>query len=261
MNAETIYASESCHYYFPDGTPCYEVPYADKKRAGEKRPTTVKDAKKLGLYPSVSTVLGIVSKPGLDGWKKEQVAKAAYGVPCGPEETEEMWVEYVLRKAEEQMNLARDTGTEIHGAIEEYFHRAREGDWTVHESPYSLHIGAAISAVRKFGVLNKPFRAEKSFTSKLGYGGKVDLRGENWIVDFKCVDRLDKKLDYPDRCQQLIAYAEGDVSTRCANIFISTSSPGEYLVREWSEEEKIKGWEIFRGCLNLWCSIYSYYPV
>lgn len=255
MNAEKIYASEGCHAYDMDGNPKYEVP--NKSKPGTFRKTTIRDIKKNGWVPSVSTVLGIVSKPGLDGWKKEQVAKAAYGVPCGPEETEEMWVEYVLRKAEEQMNQARDTGTEIHGAIEEYF-KSVPSCWTT--DTHSSYINAALSALKEFGVWNQQFKAEKSFTSKLGYGGKVDLRGDNWVVDFKCVDRLDKKLDYPDRCQQLIAYAEGDASVRCANIFISTSSPGEYLVREWSEEEKIKGWEIFKACLNLWRVTHSYFP-
>lgn len=265
---EKTYASESHHFYHRDGTPCYEV---ENKSKGGMRPTTVRDARKLGLLPSVSTILGIVSKPGLSGWMKEQVAKAAFGVPPQELESEEEWVQYVLERAETNMNRARDLGTEIHGAIESYLVNLEEcpgyeAQWV--QKAHSQHIKAAVEALKEFGVWGEPFRAEKSFASLLGYGGKVDLSGSKnpWIVDFKGVDRLEKKLDYPDRCQQCVAYAYGvyphlELSTvPCANIFICTSEPGTYLLREWSEEEKKKGWEVFRAAQNLWCASQNYYP-
>lgn len=262
-----VFASESNHYYWPDGRPCYSVP--NKSKPGEERPTTLRDAKKLGLLPSVSTILGIVAKPGLNGWAKEQVALAASDCGTwGEFEAREEWVKYVLRVADERMNSARDLGTEIHGAIERWFIGAPNlGDWTIEESPYSLHIRAAVDALKEFGVWGQPFRSEKSFASPQGYGGKVDLSGtpeHPWVVDFKCVDRLDKKLDYPDRCQQLVAYSDGifglPTTTRVANVFISTSEPGKYLLREWSEDEKSKGYKVFQAAFRLWREINDYRP-
>lgn len=262
-------ASESCHYYNRTGKPVYEVPNASK---GGMRPTTVRDAKKLDLLPSVSTVMGVIAKPAINGWVKEQVARAAVNVFWGEGETADEWVAHVLQAAETNMTQARDLGTEIHGAIEQHLKRVNDrvldgflaGEVSL---PYSEHVEAAINALIELGVWGQPFSPEKSFASALGYGGKVDLSGTSespWVVDFKCVDRLDKKLDYPDRCQQLTAYADGlygdPISPRQANIFISTSEPGKYLIREWKEDEKAKGNRVFRAALNLWCEINNFYP-
>jgi hypothetical protein len=260
--ASNRYASESCHYYTRDGKPCYEVPNASK---GGMRPTTLRDARKLNLVPSVSTILGVVAKPALNGWSKEQVAKAAYASPPQAHESLDEWMEYILRKADENMTKARDLGTEIHGAIEEYFSSAPAiSGWAIPESPYAMHISAAKSALIDLGVLGETYYTEKSFACAQGYGGKVDLCGSDWIVDFKCVDRLDKKLDYPDRCQQLAAYADGlfglPTSTRLANIFISTSEPGKYLIRAWNEEEMRRGHKVFQAAFKLWQEVNNYRP-
>lgn len=68
-------AKESSHWYFPDGKSCHSLPYADKKRAGETRPTTLKDARALKLLPSVTGILGVLDKPQLTDWKLEQLSK------------------------------------------------------------------------------------------------------------------------------------------------------------------------------------------
>ena len=64
----------SSHWYFPDGTPLHQVPRADGKGS---RPTSLRDARKLGLFPSVTNVLSILAKPGLEAWKQEQAILAA----------------------------------------------------------------------------------------------------------------------------------------------------------------------------------------
>lgn len=256
------YASESGHFYWPDGRPCYEQPC--KSRPGEMRSTTLKDARKLGLYPSVSGILSIQSKPGLDNWKKEQVARAAWALPNQLDyELEKPFVDAVLELAESQMSKARDLGTEIHGAIERYLRDVLEFGST--EDPcnaYSAHISAAISALMDFGAWGHPFRAERSFASPLGYGGCLDFCTDTHISDFKCVDSLEKKLDYPERCAQLAAYSMGvhNKMVRCANVFISTSEPGQYLLREWTMDELEWGWNLFMACKHLWEVSNRYIP-
>jgi hypothetical protein len=51
---------ESGHWYAADGLPAYRIKGAN----GKERNTTVQDARSLGLVPSVTTVLGLVAKPG-----------------------------------------------------------------------------------------------------------------------------------------------------------------------------------------------------
>ena len=55
-------AAESVHWYGQDGSPQYTVTAKD----GQQRPTTLRDARKFNLVPSVTTVLKVAAKPGLD---------------------------------------------------------------------------------------------------------------------------------------------------------------------------------------------------
>jgi hypothetical protein len=270
------YGSEAGHWYFPDGRPCHQVPYRDKKRVGELRNTTLIDAREMGLYPSVSGILKIQSNPGLDNWKKEQVARSAWEnfekIGNLYQDQEEDAVRLILSRSEENMTRARDLGTEIHGAIERYLSTVEENDWESMDPsmPHGLAVNAAGAALKDMGVWGQPFEAERTFASPLGYGGTIDFRA-NWIfADFKCVDSLDKKLDYPDRCSQLCAYGVGGFGFdmkeynwthfKLANIFISTSEPGKYLIHEWSQKDKEHGWKLFRACQNLWEISNNYYP-
>lgn len=277
------YAGEAQHWYWPkSGEPCHQLPYKDKKRKGELRNTTLRDARELGLYPSVSAILGVVEKKGLDGWKKEQVAKAACSIDWWSDdrngasefETESRIIPLILQTAEAQMTKARDLGTEIHGAIERYLQGAPNlGDWSIpDEWDHSLHIKAAVAALKELEVWGQPFSAERTFASPLGYGGTVDFQSELIIVDFKCVDRLDKKLTYDDRVSQLCGYFVGNskfpkqaegllYKARLVNCFICTSEPGEYLLHEWPEEDKERGWLMFCRCFDLWKIINRYDPL
>lgn len=263
------YASESCHAYDWEGNPHHEVPYADKKRSGEFRPTTLRDIKKNGWLPSVSSILSIQAKPGLDNWKKEQVARACCEMDWysgGPWTDDEKMalVPLILERAESNMSKARDLGTEIHGAIERYLKWLYEEElkWPPEER-YAEHINAACAAIKEFGAWGQPFRAERSFASPLGYGGCLDFCTETHIGDFKCVDSLEKKLDYHERCAQLASYSMGvhGKLVRCANVFISTSEPGKYLLREWTPEELQYGWKLFCACFELYKVVNKFDPV
>jgi len=244
------------------------------------RPTTLRDIKENRWLPSVSAILGIMEKKGLDKWKKEQVAKAAYSVFQSEDYRgdQEAFVEAVLVHAESNMTKARDLGTEIHGAIEWYLSFLQTNhpvayhcqDGLVPLSRHSRCVEAAVDALKELGVWGQPFEAEKTFSSPLGYGGTIDFRSGPVYVDFKTVDSLSKKLTYDDRCAQLCAYRRGHWDNggiaggwdNCtlANIFISTSEPGKYLIHEWSMEEKERGWMMFQQCLALWKTVNRYDP-
>jgi hypothetical protein len=62
-------SAEAVHWYRQDGGPQYTV----KAKDGSDRPTTLRDARKLNLVPSVTTILKIAAKPGLEAWKQEQM--------------------------------------------------------------------------------------------------------------------------------------------------------------------------------------------
>ena len=85
MIAKEPRASESNHWYTRDGVPRYTVVGAN----GKERNTTLRDARKEGLIPSVTTVLNVAAKPALNQWLQRQVLLAALTLPRRPDEPED----------------------------------------------------------------------------------------------------------------------------------------------------------------------------
>lgn len=110
-------ASESTHWYTAAGEPAY----TQKSKDGSDRPTTLRDARKLNLFPSVTTIIRCAATPGLERWKRQQVLLSALTLPRMDGETEEAWLARVELDWQEQGRQAADRGTEIHAAIESHF--------------------------------------------------------------------------------------------------------------------------------------------
>lgn len=106
-----IRPEKSAHWYLKDGTPFYEVPKLD---GSGPRPTTIRDAFKAGAYRSVTNVLGVLDKPGLDAWKQEQVVLSALTLPREENEDEHTFAARAMRDSDEQAKKAADAGTALH---------------------------------------------------------------------------------------------------------------------------------------------------
>lgn len=267
------YVSEGgSHWYDPNtGHPHHEVPC--KSRPGEMRPTTLKDARQLGLYPSVSGILKVMDQPGLRRWRDRQIAEAAY---CFSEEATGGsldiygYVEKTLQLASDNMDVCRDKGSEVHGAIQRYFEDYRyslDHPDEHHRIPrmdglFANHIESATKALVLLGAKGTNFQPERAFASPLGYGGCTDYKTDSIVVDWKAVTKLEKKLDYWDRCAQIASYNIGIFGElrRGANVFID-SSTAEFSIREWSKEELQYGWELFTACFNLYRVVNRFDPV
>lgn len=230
------FATSGGHWYALDGTPRYTIIGAN----GKERPTTIRDARKLGLVPSVTTILKLAAAPNLVRWMKEQVAKAAYSARPREGESEADYLARILPLAEEVARKARDKGTEIHGAIEKL---DRHG-------PYSAHVDAAMEAVSEWaGMMD--WDSERSFASPLGFGGKLDLSAPGFVCDFKSTDKpLADLKTWPDHRRQLAAYRRGlDMPyARCAICYVSSAVPEARLI-ELDSKELEQGWEEFKALL------------
>ena len=108
--------AESGHWYTKDGTPAYTTEGKTGLRA-----TTLRDARKLGLLPSVTTIINQLSKAGLDTWKQQQVLLAALTLPRLPDEPEQEWLARVMQDSKAQGKEAAERGTAIHAIIQSYF--------------------------------------------------------------------------------------------------------------------------------------------
>jgi hypothetical protein len=240
--------TENGHWYTKDGTPAYTT----IGKTGE-RATTLRDARKLGLLPSVTTINGMLSKAGLDTWKQQQVLLAALTLPRQPDEPEADWLARVMQDSKATGREAAERGTAIHAVIEAYFDQV----YMPEKPPYLDAVSKAL--LDAFG--SQLWLPEKSFGHPLGFGGKCDLmakpvngEGGGFIVDFKTKDaNLDKVDVYFEHEMQLAAYREGlgVPNARCAIVFVNGTTNQVKLIE--IEEQKLQNsWECFQHLLRVY---------
>lgn len=247
-------SAESVHWYRQDGGPQYTV----KAKDGSDRATTLRDARKMDLVPSVTTILKVAAKPGLEQWKLEQMLLSALTLPRAPSEDEKAYIARIVADSKETGKQAAEAGTRIHESIESWF----DGKKDVQHRETAQAFEEAIFNHFKTHP-DQPWLTERSFASPLGYGGKVDLyctpdehAPVGIVLDAKSKDfGPDDKVDaYDEHLLQLSAYRHGlgVPHARCANVFASRTHPGLIKVVEWSEEDLQRGWEMFQCLLRYW---------
>ena len=252
------YASESFHWYDVEGNPRHEMP---KKDGSGMRPTTLADARKLNLLPSVTSILSLYPRPYLQMWQKKQVLMSALTLTRLKDETDDALIARIMADADEQARIAREKGTAIHGAIERFICGLST------EVEYSIYVQAVLSALKThledYAFLTK-CKAEKSFASEVGYGGRIDIfsRELGFIADIKTSEFDDlKKVGYQEHLIQLSAYGYGlnMLDARLLNVYVSTKVPGLVKIIEYTEGKE-EAFEIFKKCFELWCLIKKYSP-
>ena len=247
LTAKEPKTSEAGHWYTKDGLPRYTVIGAN----GRERPTTLRDARKENLLPSVTTILKVANNPALNNWIQKQVLLAALTLPRIESENDDSFIERVLIDSKEQGRQAADEGSAIHGAIQAYFEGAEDKNFVAHRQ-------GCVSALNAlYG--DRVWIPELSFGHELGYGGKVDLHcteGEGFVVDVKTkdFDDPDKVDGYDEHLMQLAAYRVGlgIPHAKCANVFVSRTVAGLTATKEWTEEELERGWNMFYALLRYW---------
>lgn len=211
---------------------------------GKERATTVRDAKKLGnLVPSVTTILRQAAAPGLERWKIGNAIMSALTLTRQEGESDEAYIDRILRDSNEQAAKARDRGTEIHGAIEKWYTGIGMANWV----EWAESAGFAVEGWAG----RQEWSAERSFASPLGYGGKLDLSAPGFVADFKTTDKpLEGLKLWPEHRRQLAAYRHGlDMpQARCAIVYVSATEPAARVI-ELSEDELQQGWNEFKALL------------
>ena len=240
--------SESGHWYTKEGEPAYTTIGAK----GQVRATTLRDAKKLGLLPSVTTILSVAAKPGLQNWLQQQAILAALTLPRNEGESDDDYISRVLSDSKAQGRDAAKRGTLIHGILESYF----SGVLLEAIPQYCQTVENTLKTA--YGVRN--WIAEKSGAHELGFGGKVDLCTEGTknilpvVLDFKNKEcPLEKVIPYDEHIMQLAAYREllGMGNARCGIVFVNALT-GEVKLCEIEEEELERGLKCFFHLLRFY---------
>ena len=227
------------HWYDKDGSPQYEV----ESKLGSMRSTTLRDARKFEWVPSVSTIWkDVVAAPGLNRYYQEQlfnvmVVQFDRGYSIGDEQAIP-FKRRVFALAKEHAMKAAERGTHIHNLLEQQLLTGKCGS----KDPNEIHMVMQTVIKMKEVCGDQDWKVEKSFAHPMGYGGKIDVYSDEWVVDFKTKELVDgKKPDmYDSYGVQLAAYNHGVGGGRkLLNLFISVSSPGYVVDYEWEERESL----------------------
>ena len=253
------------HWYTREGKAMHTMPLA--KGDGERN-TTLRDAKKLGLYPSVTTLLGLFAKPGLERWKHDQLLRIAFDNPAKLDESFENYADRCLVQHEKPVEEAADFGTKVHDAIECY--------WKGEHIPDELlgYIQPALDWKQENQLTFIEF--ELMLVSKThGYAGTVDIVGRGkdnqmFILDWKTrkTQKGKKVTAYDFQIHQIAAYAAAywgedkvlNHEVHGANAFISSTEKGRFEVIRYSPEDLAKAWVDFTALCQLWRSLKNYDP-
>jgi hypothetical protein len=193
----------------------------------------------------------MAAKPALIAWLQQQVLYAALTLPRRPDEPEKEYIERIINDSKEQGRSAADAGTAIHASIQGFYEDKPTGK-------HQESVDACTKAITEhFG--EAIWISERSFSHEFGFGGKCDLfcAGTiNAVVDIKTKEFTDlKKVEgYDEHLMQLAAYRVGlgIPMARCANVFVSRNVPNLVVVKEWSEEDLVRGWKMFLSLLEFW---------
>lgn len=254
------------HYYRKDGTAAHFC-------GPNGSATTLREARKFGLLPSVTEILRLLHKEKLEEWKRKQTMSTVLRLPedvrqflIEYEDTEspteaqderfaELWDGIEFRSASVAREAA-DEGKQIHSAIEASFAKER------YPAQYRPHVSAVHQVLSDnfHGVTD--WAIERCFASSLGFGGCVDISsaGERIIGDHKgaaiAPDEV-KRLAY-DQNYQLGGYSIGlgfPAEAVGFNLFISRTHPGHVRFHQWSAAEMAKGRRVFQAALDVWKAV------
>jgi len=251
----------SSHWYSLDGKPCHTVPNKD---GDGTRTTTLRDARKLQLLPSVTTIIGILDKPQLTKWKMRETAKAALNVPPPQgEEPLDRFADRAIEHAMSQVGEAADLGSRIHTAIENLMRGSAE------QAPADLipYVKPVVKWMREKGirvthseiVLVNPIHGFAGRVDSLFTWGPVDAPNMG-ILDFKTKKtKPDEKVEaYDEHTLQLAAYAATHYGAEyldrvlAANLFISSTEPGRMEVVKHDKARLVEAYHAFTQMCAVW---------
>jgi len=116
-------AGGSGHYYTAAGEPAHVIIGAN----GKERNTTVTDARKLKLYPSVTSVLGVMAKPNLVSWQIEMALTAALTMKQRDDEDLTAFAKRAYQESKEITAKAAQHGTDMHNEFEKLLNGMTDG--------------------------------------------------------------------------------------------------------------------------------------
>lgn len=263
---------ESGHWYDANGNACHTQKCGPKAK-NPTRATTIRDARKLKLFPSVTSILGILAKPQLERWKFRQITDAAY--VHRRDMDEDTFFKSVCDSAFQQVTDAADAGTIIHDALEKLMKGLefdQEQPVYLPQLEHTFPVNTFTDPVSRFMEENaiEAISCEKTVVNKThGFAGMVDLQMHSkmgyGVLDYKTRKTTPGKPCTPYETQpcQIAAYASTlwpeDIPIGC-NLFISTTEPGRIEATWYTIKELEEQFEMFAALCKVWQTMKNFNP-
>ena len=256
-SSRLVTVESSGHWYDAEGRSAHVI----LGKNGKERNTTVADARKMGLLPSVTSVQGILHKEQLVSWRIEQAIMSALTLP--KEEGEDLgeYAKRVVKDSKEQTTKAALHGTAMHVELENILlGRPVSKDETL--APY-------IKTFSEWAEKNveKTYWCEKGLVGA-GYAGRCDayvkLRGiGDAIIDLKN-RKVNPKYDpfYDTDCAQLWAYRAASENPKCAcvSVVLASNDATKLTTKVWDEDELYQAGIAFCAMQKVWSWVKGYTP-
>jgi hypothetical protein len=234
-------------HYYDDKGECFDI--------------RVDQARKLGLNPSVTTILSILAKEGLVKWRIQQAVLSALTMPRRPDESEDDYIKRIYIDADETGKNAAGLGTLFHEMAEHYFKTGEspiipEGRQDLKTMFYKFREGMKALCL-------EPVFVEKSFVNtQFGIACRADLiakravDGGNTVmtlIDLKTqgVKATKKAQFYDEHLYQLAGNylcCRNEIAVDSfMNIVISTDPDtlGDIHYKTWPNEDVARAMEMF----------------
>ena len=241
--------TESSHYYLASGESCH----------GDLR-----SARKVGAFPSVTTILGAAgpSKQGLMNWKEEQAILSALSLPRNDGEADSDFAKRVVLDSRKEVEAAALRGTHVHSLAEIIINGEEPGELV---KGFEDHY-AGLKEWRECCV-GKVHASESVLVNEAeGYAGRVDLicdiHGEMEVIDFKTRKfKNGKAAGYETDLLQLSAYsyAFAEDALPARNVLIDPVT-GQLDQVKYTAEQVGKAYEAFKSICNVWRWLKKYDP-
>ena len=256
-SSRLVTVESSGHWYDAEGRSAHVI----LGKNGKERNTTVADARQMGLYPSVTSILGILDKPQLTSWKIEQAIMASLTLPKEADETLETYARRVVKDSKESTTKAAEHGTKMHEQAENIL-MGRAVCKDEYLQPY-------IATFKKWADENveKTYWCEKALVGA-GYAGRCDAYVKLKGVGDAIVDLKNRKVNpkyepfYDTDCAQIFAYLSASENPKAAgvSIVLASNDPSKIMTRVWEKDELYQAGIAFCAMQKVWAWVKGYTP-
>ena len=252
------------HWYDVDGVPVPSVVSASGSlETATRRPTTLSDARELGLLPSVADIVEVVRRPEVELWTQALGVVAARDLARRAGESEDEFVKRVMAEARSRSLAAVRFGAALRRGAERVAKLLDVDPADPLAAWLNLFRDWFRASCARLLYVGKPL-----VNRRLGYAGRGDFLMEHKVHGLTLVDLRAQGVTeragpsaYRSWGYEVAAYREALVEKPvCMTLVVNSREAHPPVEGVWSEEQMEKNWRGFLAARELWVIQKNYNP-